>query len=103
MITFELDGTTVFTADFPDARQVEVVGAFTRWDDQRYAMVQGGDGRWRLALSLGPGEHTFRYLVDGHTWALDADAHGLIAGGDGLMRSRLWRPPLRLDPDSLAA
>jgi hypothetical protein len=34
---------------------------------------------------------------------LDETAHGIHRTADARAKSRIWRPPLRQDPDSLAA
>jgi len=103
MISIELDGSIVFELDRPDAKRVELVGAFHGWHEQRLPMTRSEDGLWRLRLELDPGEYLFRYLVDERTWALDPAAHGIRRTLDGVPKSRAWRPPLRLDPGALAA
>ena len=65
-------------------------------------MHRGEDGVWRLRFDPGPGVHLFRYLVDDRRWRLDPAAHGTCRSADGRCKSRVWRPPLRLDPDALA-
>jgi 1,4-alpha-glucan branching enzyme len=103
MVGIELDGRIVFTLHDLGAERVEVVGAFDGWGEQRLPMEPTGDGWWRLAIDPGPGSYLFRYLVDGTRWVLDGTAHGTCQAADGTVKSRLWRPPLRQDPDSLAA
>jgi 1,4-alpha-glucan branching enzyme len=103
MVSIEADGTIVFALHQPRARCVEVVGAFDGWHEKRLPMQRGDDGVWRLSLDPGPGTYLFRYLVDGRRWRLDPAAHGTCRSADGRCKSRVWRPPLRLDPDALAA
>jgi 1,4-alpha-glucan branching enzyme len=103
MVNIELSGTIVFTIDVPLAEAVDLVGAFDGWDERRYPMHRGSGGRWRVALRVASGEYLFRYLVDGRAWMLDPMAHGTCIAVDGALKSRVWRPPLRLDPDGLAA
>lgn len=103
MVSIEADGTIAFAIHEPRARRVELVGAFDGWHERRLPMRLGEDGVWRLRFDPGPGASLFRYLVDGRRWRLDPAAHGTCRGVDGRCKSRLWRPPLRLDPDALAA
>ncbi len=103
MITLEWNGQIVFVFAAPEAQQVEVVGAFDGFDEQTVPMTRGDDGLWRAAVCPGPGSYLFRYRVDGNRWEIDEEAHGISEGADGTCKSRVWCPPLRLDPDSLAA
>ena len=103
MVSIEADGTIVFSIRQPEARTVELVGAFDGWHERRLSMRRRNDGPWHLAIDPGPGAYLFRYLVDSTQWIVDEDAHGSCIVADGSVKSRVWRPPLRLDPDSLAA
>lgn len=103
MVNLDLDGTIVFQLVMPDAECVEVIGAFEGYDERTYPMLRGPGGEWRLTIDPGPGEYLFRYRVDGRIWMLDEQAHGICEAADGVEKSRVWLPPLRLDPDSLAA
>lgn len=103
MVSYLGDGMLVFEVHAPDAVSVEVVGAFHAWHEQHYPMTRQDDGTWTASIDAGPGEYLFRYLVDGQDWMLDDSPHGTVVAGSGDRKSRAWRPPLRLDPDSLAA
>jgi 1,4-alpha-glucan branching enzyme len=94
MVTLEQDGRLVFRAYAPDATKVEVVGAFNGWGEQRLPMAPGFGGVWQLELTPGPGEYLFRYLIDGLRWAVDDDAHGSRTSVHGVLKSRVWVPPL---------
>ena len=59
------------------ADRVEVVGTFTGWCEKPVAMKQTGDGWWTVSLRLPPGDHRFRYRVDGHVWMTDYAAAGV--------------------------
>jgi 1,4-alpha-glucan branching enzyme len=59
-----------FTA--PDASSVQLVGDFTRWDQKPINLQKGVDGIWRTSLELAPGEHHYRFLVDGQ-WRDDPE------------------------------
>lgn len=96
MITVEDGGSLRFEIRVPGAERVELVGDFEGWHESRLPMEAGPEGTFRLDLDVRPGTYLFRYLVDGERWVLDDDAHGLHLGEDGCLRSRAWRPPLRM-------
>jgi len=103
MISIEQDGSVTFSVRLPGAQSVEVVGTFDGWHEQRIPMLMTEDGRWRLTMPLGTGEHLFRYLIDGGYWILDAMAHGTRTTSEGMEMSRVWVPPVSISPDSIAA
>ena len=55
----------VFKYRAPEARSVRLAGSFTRWNDQAVAMKRGRDGTWKAEITLAPGRHEYRFLVDG--------------------------------------
>jgi 1,4-alpha-glucan branching enzyme len=57
-----------FTA--PDAASVQLAGDFTHWDQKPVNLQKSADGIWRTNLQLAPGEHHYRFLVDGQ-WCDD--------------------------------
>jgi 1,4-alpha-glucan branching enzyme len=103
MVSIESDGRIVFALRRPEAVQVDVVGTFEGWHERRYPMQRDADGVWRLTLDPGSGAYLFRYLIDGHRWLLDDAAHGTCAAADGCTKSRVWGPPSKQDPDTIAA
>ena len=103
MVYIEADGRLILAIDLPEARQVEVVGTFTGWHEQRLPMTVDENGRWHLELTPASGEVLFRYLVDGEYWLLDATAHGTRTNNQGQEVCRVWMPPTRIEPDSIAA
>lgn len=103
MIRYNDDGSVHFRVRFPDATTVQLVGAFEGWHERHYPMQRDSDGLWTMTLDIGPGEYLFRYVVDESSWHLDDAAHGEVKTPDGHLKSRLYRPPLRLEPDGLAA
>lgn len=103
MITIEPDGSVTFSVRIPSARSVELVGSFRGWNEERMPMERGEGGLWSVTIDAPPGEHLFRYVADDDRQLADHEAHGVITSDDGLSRSRLWLPPVRIDPDSIAA
>ncbi|HZR17567.1 MAG TPA: isoamylase early set domain-containing protein [Verrucomicrobiae bacterium] len=59
-----------FTAS--DAMSVLLVGDFTHWQGNPIPMRKGPDGIWAAAVELGPGNHTYRFIVDGE-WRDDPE------------------------------
>lgn len=103
MVHIESDGRLILTIDLPEAMSVQVVGTFTGWHEQRLPMTRDQDGRWRIELTPASGHVLFRYLVDDKYWLLDGSAHGTHTNATGEEMSRVWVPPTRIDPDTIAA
>lgn len=53
-----------------EARSVRLAGSFTRWETQAVPMKRGRDGTWKAEVTLPPGRHEYRFLVDG-AWQND--------------------------------
>ena len=64
------------------ARDVQVTGDFTRWTKQGIRLSHDGNGQWRTALTLDPGEYQYRLLVDGE-WKDHAEATERVANPFG--------------------
>jgi len=62
--------TFLFTA--PTAMSVQLVGDFTHWQKSPIQMQKGGGSVWRATVPLDPGEHHYRFLVDGQ-WRDDPE------------------------------
>ena len=61
-----------FSFRAPDALSVQLVGDFTQWQEHPVNLQKGADGVWRTAVSLPPGTHHYRFLVDGE-WRDDPE------------------------------
>ena len=57
--------TQVFSFDAPLAKSVQLVGDFTHWQQKPIAMQMSERGIWHAKVELSPGEHHYRFLVDG--------------------------------------
>jgi 1,4-alpha-glucan branching enzyme len=55
----------VFSLEAPDAQQVLVTGTFCDWQTDSCTLKKGSKGLWKATLSLPPGRHEYRFLVDG--------------------------------------
>jgi 1,4-alpha-glucan branching enzyme len=64
--------TQNFSFHAPDASSVQLVGDFTRWQENPIGLQKGPDGVWRTAIQLPPGTHHYRFLVDGE-WRDDPE------------------------------
>jgi 1,4-alpha-glucan branching enzyme len=67
-----LNGKQAFAISAPSALSVQLVGDFTHWNQKPVNLQKGADGVWRTVLDLAPGEHHYRFLVDGQ-WRDDPE------------------------------
>ena len=65
-----LGGKQVFAFTAPGASSVQLAGDFTLWNQAPVNLKKDADGVWRTNLELTPGEHHYRFLVDGQ-WCDD--------------------------------
>ena len=61
-----------FSFKAPGAASVSLVGDFTHWQKNPIHLQKQPDGVWRVTVPLEPGEHHYRFLVDGE-WRDDPD------------------------------
>ena len=66
----------------PDAREVHVAGTFNDWDPRETPLRRDALGDWSVELSLPPGEHRYRLIVDGE-WTDDPSAQRMEANPFG--------------------
>lgn len=59
----EIEQTFTFPAK--DAARVQLAGDFTHWDAEPIKMRKTAAGVWQTSVKLKPGEHHYRFLVDG--------------------------------------
>lgn len=57
----------------PDAHEVYVAGSFNGWDPRETPLQRDSFGDWSIELSLPPGDHRYRLIVDGE-WRDDPSA-----------------------------
>jgi 1,4-alpha-glucan branching enzyme len=58
------------TLEAPGAASVAVTGSFCDWAPAGRPLKRDSHGLWTIRLALPPGEHEYRFLVDGE-WAND--------------------------------
>jgi 1,4-alpha-glucan branching enzyme len=56
------------------ARRVQRIGDFTQRQEQPVHLHEQPDGVWQMATKLKPGEHHYRFLVDGQ-WQNDPECN----------------------------
>ena len=71
-VTFKYSGS---------ATSVAVAGSFNNWSSTANKMTKGTDGVWSTTLTLEPGVHEYKLIVNG-TWTLDP-LNGIVGGYDG--------------------
>ncbi len=54
----------------PEASQVLLAGGFTGWEQHAIPMKRAPSGEWRATVTLSPGRHEYRFIVDGQ-WVED--------------------------------
>lgn len=58
----------------PTAEQVRLVGDFTSWEENPIPLKRLKDGTWKGTVTLEPGVHEYRFLVDGE-WKSDPECN----------------------------
>jgi 1,4-alpha-glucan branching enzyme len=67
---------------------VLLVGDFTHWQQGGIPMRKGKDGVWTITVTLPPGKHNYRFIVDGE-WHDDPECTLRVAnpyGGHNMIR-----------------
>jgi hypothetical protein len=72
-----------------NAKSVSVVGSFNGWSPAATPMVNTGDGKWRAAIRLGPGQFEYKLIVDADRWITDPNNPLFTADGFGGRNSLL--------------
>jgi 1,4-alpha-glucan branching enzyme len=68
-----LNGEISFTCSVnPKAKQVFLAGSFNDWNPTARRMQKGKDSAFRARLALPPGEHHYKFVIDGQ-WCADPD------------------------------
>lgn len=62
-----------FQLQAPEAGVVLLAGDFTGWDTKPIQMKRDRSGLWKTSVTLDPGVHRYRFLVDGQ-WTNDPQA-----------------------------
>jgi hypothetical protein len=76
-------GERVIRVRARDARSVEMMGDFTRW--QPVSLSQGGNGWWTVRLPIAAGTYQVNIRVDGGTWLVPPGATALADEDGGVV------------------
>jgi 1,4-alpha-glucan branching enzyme len=68
----ETPAKQTFRISAPAAMSVLLVGDFTHWQQRGIPLHKGKDRIWMATVSLPPGKHTYRFIVDGE-WQDDPE------------------------------
>jgi 1,4-alpha-glucan branching enzyme len=71
-----------FICKAPQAKCVNLVGDFNKWDPTTHPMEMKPDGAWLLQVELRHGHHRYAFLVDG-TLTLDPFGQGIARNDQG--------------------
>ena len=87
-------GTRLVHLEFtdPNARAVFVAGGFNDWHPVVSEMLRASSGHWVKELTLPPGEHEYRLVVDG-AWLTDPACPKRVANPFGSENSVLTVSP----------
>lgn len=82
-----------FVVDKP-AEKVYLAGTFNQWQFRENPMTGSEGGRtWTLTLSLSPGAHQYKFVVNGTDWHVDPNALQNVDDGFGNINSVIWVEP----------
>lgn len=89
--------------DASGATSVRIAGTFTAWQGGAIAMRRGADGGFDATVSVPPGEHRYKFIVDGTRWIADpANPVRADDGNGGSNSVLLVGPRAALDPGAAA-
>lgn len=80
--------TQGFSFRAPEAISVQLVGDFTQWQERPISLRREDGGVWHASVQLSPGEHHYRFLVDGE-WRDDPECKVRVPnpfGGHNMLR-----------------
>ncbi len=61
-----------FTFFAPGAGKVNLAGTFNGWNATQNPLADDGKGNWSIVVKLGPGKHSYKFVVDGG-WVADPE------------------------------
>ena len=85
-------GTVQFVYDDPGATSVWVSGSLTAWGtnpSEGALEMDDSSGVWRLTTTVEPGDHQYKFIVDGSEWLPDPSNPNSIDDGFGSVNSVL--------------
>lgn len=89
-------------------KSVHVAGTFNNWTNGADPLVnEPGTLRWKLAKSLQPGKHLYKFILNGTDWITDPKSQKDEDDGNGNINSVLmllegdWKEPASRDDDKI--
>jgi 1,4-alpha-glucan branching enzyme len=80
--------TVEITLSAPQAKAVAIAGTFNNWDPSKTPMRRVRNGDWSARVTLPPGRHEYRFVVDGQ-WLSDPGARESVPNPYGATNSVL--------------
>ncbi len=59
-----------FSVELADAREVNLMGDFNKWNAKKHAMRKNGKGKWTKDVIIPPGQYEYKFFADG-SWLDD--------------------------------
>ncbi len=78
--------TFIFRPQDGQCREVLLAGSFNDWQPAQGKMVKQKDGTYRKRLQLTPGEHRYKFCVDG-AWLADPESELCVPNPFGTLDS----------------
>ena len=79
-ITFKLEAL--------EAKEAILVGDFNDWDGKKHTMKRDNKGRWSKIVTLAPGRHEYKFVVDGE-WQNDPGSDQVVFNSFGTLNNFL--------------
>jgi len=75
-----------FSLEANEAKEVFLMGDFNNWSPGKHAMQRDEKGTWNKRVMLSPGDHEYKFLVDGQ-WKEDPRNNRRCSNGLGSYNS----------------
>ncbi len=75
-----------FSLSAPHAESVSIAGHFNNWNTISHPMKKDKKGVWKTSLNLAPGNHQYRFFVDGE-WQSDPSCTDCVENPFGTLNS----------------
>jgi len=80
-----------FLLEAKEAKEVLLLGDFNNWSPERHPMKRDENGMWNKTVMLFPGNHEYKFLVDGQ-WREDPSNERLCPNCFGTYNSVINLP-----------